>query len=147
MKSGRTFIQESIALRQREARRAGRILALQGQNPGQLSFELIQSSERICPEPRCALPPSVLALSLERAVQPDIILSGSALRKRNHSISFSSQRYHSPGTKDSYTHPTTPSAGRTGGVLTCLIKSLPLHFRLENQRSNITKYQSTRYSG
>ena len=25
----------------------------------------------------------------------------------------------SPGTKDSYTHPTTPSAGRTGGVLTC----------------------------
>ena len=25
-----------------------------------------------------------------------------------------------PGTKDSYTHPTTPSAGRTGGVLTCL---------------------------
>ena len=24
-----------------------------------------------------------------------------------------------PGTKDSYTHPTTPSAGRTGGVLTC----------------------------
>ncbi|MDB2025156.1 hypothetical protein PMZ76_22675, partial [[Clostridium] symbiosum] len=28
-----------------------------------------------------------------------------------------------PGTKDSYTHPTTPSAGRTGGVLTCLTKS------------------------
>ena len=90
MISGRTFARETIALRQREAKRAGRILALQGQNPGQLSFELIQSSERICPEPRCALPPSVLALSLERAVQPDIILSGSALRKQNHSISFSS---------------------------------------------------------
>ncbi|MFR2410566.1 MAG: hypothetical protein ACLS70_16720, partial [[Clostridium] symbiosum] len=29
----------------------------------------------------------------------------------------------SPGTKDSYTHSTTPSAGRTGGVLTCLTKS------------------------
>ena len=25
-----------------------------------------------------------------------------------------------PGTKDSYTPPTAPSAGRTGGVLTCL---------------------------
>ncbi|MDB2028350.1 hypothetical protein PMZ81_15845, partial [[Clostridium] symbiosum] len=24
---------------------------------------------------------------------------------------------------DSYTHPTTPSAGRSGGVLTCLTKS------------------------
>ncbi len=33
-----------------------------------------------------------------------------------------------PGTKDSYTHPTTPSAGRTGGVLTCLTKS-PFHPR------------------
>ena len=104
MISGRTFAREMIALRQRETKRAGRILALQGQNPGQLSFELIQSSERICPEPRCALPPSVLALSLERAVQPDIILSGSALRKQNHSISFSSQRCQTPGTKDSYTH-------------------------------------------
>ncbi|WP_368379292.1 hypothetical protein, partial [[Clostridium] symbiosum] len=54
----------------------------------------------------------------------DIILSGSALRKQNHSISFSIQRCQTPGTKDSYTHPTTPSAGRTGGVLTCLTKSL-----------------------
>ena len=59
------------------------------------------------------------------AVQPDIILSGSALRKQNHSISFSIQRCQTPGTKDSYTHPTTPSAGRSGGVLTCLTKSLP----------------------
>ena len=49
MISGRTFARESIALRQRKAKRAGRILALQGQNPGQLSFELIRSSERICP--------------------------------------------------------------------------------------------------
>ena len=122
MISGRTFARESIALRQRKAKRAGRILALQGQNPGQLSFELIRSSGRICPEPRCALPSSVLELSLEGAVQPDIILSGSALRKQNHSISFSSHRCRSPGTKDSYTHPTTPSAGRTGGVLTCLFK-------------------------
>ena len=118
MISGRTFARESIALRQRKAKRAGRILALQGQNPGQLSFELIRSSGRICPEPRYALSFSVLELSLEKAVQPDIILSGSAQRKQNHGISFSSQRCHSPGTKDSYTHPTTPSAGRTGGVLT-----------------------------
>ena len=103
--------------------KSGRILALQGQNPGQLSFELIRSSGRICPEPRYALSFSVLELSLEKAVQPDIILSGSAQRKQNHGISFSSQRCHSPGTKDSYTHPTTPSAGRTGGVLTCLTKS------------------------
>ena len=126
MISGRTFARETIALRQREAKCAGRILAQQGQNPGQLSFELIRSSERICPNPRGALPPSVLELSFEEAVQPDIILSGSALRKLNNSISFSSQRYHSPGTKDSYTHPTTPSAGRTGGVLTCLTKSSSL---------------------
>ncbi|MDB2018031.1 hypothetical protein PM027_08160, partial [[Clostridium] symbiosum] len=59
----------------------------------------------------------------EEAVQPDIILSGSALRKQNHSISFSIQQCQPPGTKDSYTHPTTPSAGRSGGVLTCLTKS------------------------
>ena len=123
MISGRTFARETIALRQREAKRAGRILALQGQNPGQLSFELIRSSERICPEPWCALSPSALELSLEEAVQPDIILSGSALRKQNHSISFSIQRCQPPGTKDPYTHPTNPSAGRTGGVLTCLTKS------------------------
>ena len=123
MISGRTFARESIALRQRKAKRAGRILALQGQNPGQLSFELILSSGRICPEPRYALSFSVLELSLEKAVQPDIILSGSAQRKQNHGISFSSQRCHSPGTKDSYIHPTTPSAGRSGGVLICLTKS------------------------
>ena len=31
-------------------------------------------------------------------------------------------RQSSPGTKDSYTHPTIPSAGRTGSVLTRLFK-------------------------
>ena len=36
--SGRTFAREMIALRQRETKRAGRILALQGQNPGQLEL-------------------------------------------------------------------------------------------------------------
>ena len=53
MISGRTFTRETIALRQREAKHAGRIL-----------------------------PPSVLELSLKGAVQPDIIFSGSALRKQ-----------------------------------------------------------------
>ena len=38
MISGRTFVRETIALRQREAKRAGRILALPGQNPGQLEL-------------------------------------------------------------------------------------------------------------
>ena len=38
MISGRTFAREMIALRQRETKRAGRILALQGQNPGQLEL-------------------------------------------------------------------------------------------------------------
>ena len=53
MISGRTFTRGTIALRQREAKHAGRIL-----------------------------PPSVLELSLKGAVQPDIIFSGSALRKQ-----------------------------------------------------------------
>ena len=51
MKSGRTFAREVMALRQRKAKRAGRILALQGQNPGQLSFELIRSSGRFVRNP------------------------------------------------------------------------------------------------
>ena len=38
MISGRTFAREMIALRQRETKRAGWILALQGQNPGQLEL-------------------------------------------------------------------------------------------------------------
>ena len=38
MISGRTFAREMIALRQRETKCAGRILALQGQNPGQLEL-------------------------------------------------------------------------------------------------------------
>ncbi|BDF23302.1 hypothetical protein CE91St65_11820 [[Clostridium] symbiosum] len=35
-------------------------------------------------------------LSLEGAVQPDSILSGSALRKQSYSISFSCQQCHFP---------------------------------------------------
>ncbi len=124
MISGRTFAREMIALRQRETKRAGRILALQGQNPGQLELRTHSEFGANLSVTPGALPSSVLELSLEEAVQPDIILSGSALRKQNHSISFSIQRCQTPGTKDSYTHLTTPSAGRTGGVLTCLIKSL-----------------------
>ena len=124
MISGRTFAREMIALRQRETKRAGRILALQGQNPGQLELRTHSEFGANLSVTPGALPSSVLELSLEEAVQPDIILSGSALRKQNHSISFSIQRCQTPGTKDSYTHPTTPSAGRTGGVLTCLTKSL-----------------------
>ena len=123
MISGRTFAREMIALRQRETKRAGRILALQGQNPGQLELRTHSEFGANLSVAPGALPSSVLELSLEEAVQPDIILSGSALRKQNHSISFSIQRCQTPGTKDSYTHPTTPSAGRTGGVLTCLTKS------------------------
>ena len=124
MISGRTFAREMIALRQRETKRAGRILALQGQNPGQLELRTHSEFGANLSVTPGALPSSVLELSLEEAVQPDIILSGSALRKQNHSISFSIQRCQTPGTKDSYTHPTTPSAGRTGGVLTCLINFL-----------------------
>ena len=126
MISGRTFAREMIALRQRETKRAGRILALQGQNPGQLELRTHSEFGANLSVAPGALPSSVLELSLEEAVQPDIILSGSALRKQNHSISFSIQRCQTPGTKDSYTHPTTPSAGRTGGVLTCLTKSSSL---------------------
>ena len=125
MISGRTFAREMIALRQRETKRAGRILALQGQNPGQLELRTHSEFGANLSVTPGALPSSVLELSLEEAVQPDIILSGSALRKQNHSISFSIQRCQTPGTKDLYTHPTPPSAGRSGGVLTCLTKSLP----------------------
>ena len=136
MISGRTFAREMIALRQRETKRAGRILALQGQNPGQLELRTHSEFGANLSVTPGALPSSVLELSLEEAVQPDIILSGSALRKQNHSISFSSQRCQPPGTKDSYTHPTTPSAGRPGGVLTCLTKSL---FKVrDNQRPERT---------
>ena len=118
MISGRTFAREMIALRQRETKRAGRILDLQGQNPGQLELRTHSEFGANLSVTPGALPSSVLELSLEEAVQPDIILSGSALRKQNHSISVSSQRCQTPGTKDSYTHPTTPSADRSGRVLT-----------------------------
>ena len=101
MISGRTFAREMIALRQRETKRAGRILALQGQNPGQLELRTHSEFGANLSVTPGALPSSVLELSLEEAVQPDIILSGSALRKQNHSISFSSQRCQPPGTEDS----------------------------------------------
>ena len=133
MISGRTFAREMIALRQRETKRAGRILALQGQNPGQLELRTHSEFGANLSVTPGALPSSVLELSLEEAVQPDIILSGSALRKQNHSISFSSQRCQPPGTKDSYKHPTTPSAGRTVCVLTCLTKS---PHKIENGQSH-----------
>ena len=105
MISGRTFAREMIALRQRETKRAGRILALQGQNPGQLELRTHSEFGANLSVAPGALPSSVLELSLEEAVQPDIILSGSALRKQNHSISFSSQRCPPPGRK---THIHTP---------------------------------------
>ena len=92
MISGRTFAREMIALRQRETKRAGRILALQGQNPGQLELRTHSEFGANLSVAPGALPSSVLELSLEEAVQPDIILSGSALRKQNHNISFSIQR-------------------------------------------------------
>ena len=100
MISGRTFAREMIALRQRETKRAGRILALQGQNPGQLELRTHSEFGANLSVAPGALPSSVLELSLEEAVQPDIILSGSALRKQNHSISFSIQRCQTSGTKD-----------------------------------------------
>ncbi len=125
MISGRTFARETIALRQREAKRAGRILALQGQNPGQLELRTHPEFGANLSGTRCALSSSVLELSLERAVQPDIILSGSALRKQSHSISFSSQAMPLPRDERLIypPPPPPPSAGRTGGVLTCLTKS------------------------
>ena len=110
MISGRTFAREMIALRQRETKRAGRILALQGQNPGQLELRTHSEFGANLSVTPGALPSSVLELSLEEAVQPDIILSGSALRKQNHSISFSSHRCQTPGTEDSASPTTTPDA-------------------------------------
>ena len=124
MISGRTFAREMIALRQRETKRAGRILALQGQNPGQL--ELRTHSEfganlSVTPGgfaflclraiPRRSSPAGYHSLRLRPAkTKPQYLLLHPAMPNP-------------PGTKDSYTHPTTPSAGRSGGVLTCLTKS------------------------
>ena len=54
MISGRTFTRETIALRQRKAKCTGRILALQGQNPGQRKlrthpeFEVNLSDTPVC---------------------------------------------------------------------------------------------------
>ena len=131
MISGRTFAREMIALRQRETKRAGRILALQGQNPGQVELRTHSEFGANLSVAPGALPSSVLELALEEAVQPDIILSGSALRKQNHSISFSSQRCHPPGRK-THIHPPPPRPL----VLTCLTKSL---FKVrDNQRPERT---------
>ncbi|MFR0036324.1 MAG: hypothetical protein ACLRXA_24535, partial [Clostridium sp.] len=49
-------------------------------------------------------------------------------------------RQSSPGTKDSYTPPTTPSAGRTGGVLTCLTKSPELLLFVMPEEIKLKKY-------
>ena len=73
-----------IALRQRETKRAGRILALQGQNPGQLELRTHSEFGANLSVAPGALPSSVLELALEEAVQPDIILSGSAGRCRQY---------------------------------------------------------------
>ena len=131
MISGRTFAREMIALRQREAKHAGRILALQGQNPGQL--ELRTHSEFGA---NLSVTPGGFAFLCLRAIPRRSSPAGyHSLRlrpaKQNHSISFSIQRCQTPGTKDSYTHLTTPSAGRTGGVLTCLIKYPSKLFRYQ----------------
>ncbi|EHF06090.1 hypothetical protein HMPREF1020_01991, partial [Clostridium sp. 7_3_54FAA] len=105
MISGRTFAREMIALRQRETKRAGRILALQGQNPGQLELRTHSEFGANLSVAPGALPSSVLELSLEEAVQPDIILSGSALRKQTIVSPSPASDAQPPGTKDSYTHP------------------------------------------
>ena len=110
MISGRTFVRETIALRQREAKRAGRILALPGQNPGQL--ELRTHSEFgvnlsgtpvrfafLCLRaiPRRGSPAGYHSLRLRPAkTKPQYLLLQPAMPP--------------PGTKDSYTHPTRPLA-------------------------------------
>ena len=122
MISGRTFARETIALRQRETKRAGRILALQGQNPGQLELrthsgvrsEFVHNPGGfafLCLRaiPRRSSPAGYHSLRLRPAkTKPQYLLLHPAMQN--------------PGTKDSYTHP-TPSTGHTGGVLTCLTKS------------------------
>ena len=105
MISGRTFAREMIALRQRETKRAGRILALQGQNPGQLELRTHSEFGANLSVTPGALPSSVLELSLEEAVQPDIILSGSALRKKTTVSPSPSSDAKPPGRK---THIHTP---------------------------------------
>ena len=70
----------------------------------------------------CRLNPSLISEVLSSLAARCISQSGSVLRR----LYLRPQPQLTtifPGTKDSYTHPTTPSAGRTGGVLTCLTKS------------------------
>ena len=122
MISGRTFAREMIALRQRETKRAGRILALQGQNPGQL--ELRTHSEFGA---NLSVTPGGFAFLCLRAIP-----------RRSSPAGYHSLRLRPAKTKPQYLllHPAmpnprderliytphTPSAGRTGGVLTCLTK-------------------------
>ena len=98
MISGRTFAREMIALRREgdKARRAdfSPTRAKSGTTAELRTHSEFGASLSVTPG---ALPSSVLELSLEEAVQPDISFSpGSALRKQNRSISFSSQRCQPP---------------------------------------------------
>ena len=104
--SGRAFGRESIALSWRKTEHAGRILSPQGQNPGQLSGELIRSSSRICPAPRWAPSFSDLEQSLagHRPAGRIPVLLRPATTERG-SIPFSNDNPLSPGRK---THRSTP---------------------------------------
>ena len=105
MISGRTFAREMIALRQRKAKRAGRILALQGQNPGQLELRTHSEFGANLSVTPGALPSLCLRAILEEAVQPDIILSSSAPAKTKPQYLLLQPAMPTPGTKDSYTIP------------------------------------------
>ena len=123
MISGRTFAREMIALRQRETKRAGRILALQGQNPGQL--ELRTHSEfganlsvtpggfvSLCLRaiPRRSSPAGYHSLRLRPAkTKPQYLLLQPAMP--------------TPPGRKTHIHTPPPVRCRTGGVLTCLTKS------------------------
>ena len=123
MISGRTFAREMIALRQRETKRAGRILALQGQNPGQL--ELRTHSEFGA---NLSVTPGGFAFLCLRAIP-----------RRSSPAGYHSLRLRPAKTKPQYLllqpampnprderlikpshHPIIPSAVRTGVVLTFL---------------------------
>ena len=80
----------------------------------------------------CRLNPSLIGEVFSSLAARCISQSGSVLR-RLYLRPQPQTTTISPGTKDSYTHPTTPSAGRTGGVLTCLTKS---PHKIENGQSH-----------
>ena len=98
MISGRTFAREMIALRQRETKRAGRILALQGQNPGQL--ELRTHSEFGA---NLSVPPGGFAFLCLRAIP-----------RRSSPAGYHSLRLRPAKTKPQYLllHPAMPPPGR-----------------------------------